>query len=139
MGYNWKQNKIIFNAITNSKYAIQRDIATNDVMSIYWNNFEIRCKYFLLLTKYDSGEITWAYENPFIDQKTKFLSKSFGESMGNLQSTVQILNYLKTKFHDGETIMYMGEEINLLWCIVGTHTNYRQFYVITEVEHFINI
>lgn len=139
MGYNWIQNKVIFNFITNSNYSIQRDIATNDTMSIYWNNFEIQCKYFLLLTKHDDGQIVWAYENPFVDQKTKFLSKSLGSPMQNLHTTVQMLNYLKNKFRNNEKIIYNDEEIDLLWCIVGTHKNYRQFYIVTEIKHFINI
>ena len=43
-------------------------------MIIYYNYSIMKCKYLLLLTIYDEGEL-WACDNQFNDSKTKYVSE----------------------------------------------------------------
>lgn len=131
---NWKQNKIIFTHIMNKEYLIKKDINTNDILYINWEQFEMKCKYFLAFTVGVSGNIIWSCDNPYIDQKTKYFSQNIKTSLGakNIYSS-QIMNELKNLILGGMSLVYEENKINLLWCLVGDYKKYRQFYIITEI------
>ena len=54
---NWKQNKTIFSHIINKKYTTKKDINTNDILYINWDQFEMKCKYFLAFTVDETNNI----------------------------------------------------------------------------------
>jgi hypothetical protein len=131
---NWKQNKIIFSHIMDKEYMIKKDINTNDILFINWEQFEMKCKYFLAFTVDLSNNIIWSCDNPYIDQKTKYFSQNIKSNLGgkNIYSS-QIMNELKNLILGGMSIVYEENKINLLWCLVGDYKKYRQFYIITEI------
>jgi hypothetical protein len=131
---NWKQNKIIFSHIMNKEYLIKKDINTNDILYINWEQFEMKCKYFLAFTVDLLNNIIWSCDNPYIDQKTKYFSQNIKTGLGakNIYST-QIMNELKNLILGGMSLVYEENKINLLWCLVGDYKKYRQFYIITEI------
>ena len=131
---NWKQNKIIFSYIMDKNYLIKKDVNTNDILYINWDQFEMKCKYFLAFTVDLSNNIIWSCDNPYIDQKTKYFSQYIKSSLGakNIYSS-QIMNELKNIILNGMSLVYEENKINLLWCLVGDYKKYRQFYIITDI------
>lgn len=131
---NWKQNKIIFSHIMDKEYLIKKDVNTNDILYINWDQFEMKCKYFLAFTVDLSNNIIWSCDNPYIDQKTKYFSQYI---KGNLREkniySSQIMNELKNLILGGMSLVYEENKINLLWCLIGDYKKYRQFYIITEI------
>lgn len=131
---NWKQNKIIFSHIIDKDYLIKKDVNTNDILFINWEQFEMKCKYFLAFTVGVSGNIIWSCDNPYIDQKTKYFSQSIKNSLGGKTIySSQIMNELKNLILNGMSLVYEENKINLLWCLVGNYKKYKQFYIITEI------
>ena len=53
---NWKQNKLIFSHIMDKEYLIKKDVNTNDILYINWDQFEMKCKYFLAFTQYSKSK-----------------------------------------------------------------------------------
>jgi len=134
---NWKDNKIIFNLIINKNYLIEKDIITNDILFIKWDQFEMKCKYFLLFTINNNDDILWSSDNPYIDQKTRFLSKNIKTYLNKNKYSIELLNNLKNLIKINYIINYEEETINLLWCLIRNYKkNYIQFYIITEIVNF---
>lgn len=134
---DWKQNKIIFNHIINQYYIIKKDIETTNILFIKWNQFEMKCKYFLAFSVDDDNKINWSCDNPYIDQKTKYLSFNVKNNMGGCKNfTTDILNDIKKMIQSNFSIVYEDEKINFLWCLKGSYEKYKQFYVITEIIYF---
>jgi len=135
---NWKQNKILFNYIINKKYFIEKDRETNNILFIKWKNNEMKCKYFLALTVDINNNILWSCDNPFIDQKTKYLSLNIKINLEN-QTTkfnIDFLNNIKKIIQSNTFVNYEEEKIFFIWCIIGNYKNYKQFYIITEIIYF---
>jgi hypothetical protein len=131
---NWEQNKIIFNYIIDKNYLINKDIDKNDILYINWDNFEMKCKYFLAFTVDKSNNITWSCDNPFIDQKTKYFSLYIKNSIvENKIFTKEILNELKNLIKNGVSLIFEEDKINFMWCLVGDYKKYKQIYIITEI------
>jgi hypothetical protein len=132
---NWIQNKTIFSHIIDKEYMIKKDVNTNDILYINWEQFEMKCKYFLAFTVDETNNIIWSCDNPFIDQKTKYFSQCIKSNLGRETKifTPQILNDLKRMIQDGMSFVYSEDKINILWCLVGKYNKYKQFYVITEI------
>jgi hypothetical protein len=131
---NWEQNKIIFNYIIDKNYLINKDIDKNDILYINWDNFEMKCKYFLAFTVDKSNNIIWSCDNPFIDQKTKYFSLYIKNSIvENKIFTKEILNELKNLIKNGVSLIFEEDKINLMWCLVGDYKKYKQIYIITEI------
>jgi len=132
---NWIQNKTIFSHIINKEYIIKKDINTNDILYINWEQFEMKCKYFLAFTVDETNNIIWSCDNPFIDQKTKYFSQCIKSNLGIEIKifTSQILNDLKRMIQNEMSFVYGEDKINILWCLVGKYNKYKQFYVITEI------
>jgi hypothetical protein len=131
---DWKQNKIIFNHIINKEYLIRKDINTNDILYIEWNEFKMKCKYFLAFTVDNLNNIIWSCDNLFIDQKTKYFSQNLKNSLGDGNVfTHELLNGVKKLIQNGMSIIYDENKINLMWCLIGEYKKYKQIYIITEI------
>lgn len=130
----WKQSKEIFSHIMDKEYEIKKDINTNNILFISWEQFEMKCKYFLAFTVDETNNIIWSCDNPYIDQKTKYFSLNVKSTLGNENIfSSQIINNLKNLIHNGMSFVYEEDEINLIWCLVGEYKKYKQFYIITEI------
>ena len=134
---NWNQNKTLFNYIINQKYLIKKDIETNNILFIKWDQFEMKCKYFLAFVVDNKNNIIWSSENPYIDQKTKYMSLIIKSNLTNLldekKFNIDLLNGIKKIIQSNLSITYEEEKIYFLWCLIGNYKNYKQFYIITEI------
>lgn len=131
---DWKQNKIIFNYIINQNYIIEKDINTTNIIFIKWKQFEMKCNYFLAFSVNEKDIINWSCDNPYIDQKTKYLSFNVKNNMSNNKNfSTNILNEIKKMAQKNFSIVYEEEKINFLWCLIGNYKKYKQFYIITEI------
>lgn len=133
---NWKQNKIIFSNIIGKEYLIKKDVNTNDILYISWEQFEMKCKYFLAFSVDEQNNILWSCDNPFIDQKTKYFSQNIKINLrGEKIFTSSTLNEIKNLLHNGMSFIFEDEHVILIWCIVGNYKKYKQFYIITEIVY----
>ncbi len=131
---DWKQNKIIFNHIINKEYLINKDINTNDILYISWDQFEMKCKYFLAFSVDKLNNIIWSCDNPFIDQKTKYFSQNIKNNFNEKNIfSLEIFNELKKLIQNGMSIIYEKDKVNLIWCLIGDYKKYKQIYIITEI------
>ena len=134
---NWKQNKIIFNYIIKHDYLIKKDIETTNTIFIKWDQFEMKCNYFLAFSVGDNNDICWSTDNPFIDQKTRYLSYQIKSSLGDKKKfSLDVLNNLKKIIQTNITITYENEKVNFIWCLIGSYKKYKQFYIITDIIYF---
>lgn len=134
---DWTQNKIIFNYIINKNYLIKKDIHTNNTLFIKWDKFEMKCKYFMGFTVDVNNQILWSNDNPYIDQKTKYLSRVLKLKLNLNEKTynTNLLNNIKNLIQSNMSVEYDGEKINFLWCLVGNYKDYKQFYIITDIVY----
>lgn len=134
---DWKQNKIIFNYIANKKYLIKKDIRTNNTLYIKWDKFEMKCKYFMAFSIDSNNQIMWSCDNPYVDQKTKYLSHILKSRLDLSDKTynANLLNSVKNLIQSNISVKYDDEKINFLWCLIGNYNIYNQFYIITDVVY----
>ena len=138
---NWKHNKILFNYIIKQKYLIKKDVETNNTLFIKWDQFEMKCKYFLAFSINDNNNITWSCDNSYIDQKTKYLSNIIKINFikTNLSEkkkfNIDFLNKIKDIIQSNSFTTYQDEKIKFLWCLIGSYKNFKQFYIITEIVY----
>ena len=72
--------KTFFNYILDKEYLIIKDPNSTELMKITYTNNEVKCKYILLFSiennenNKNTNKLTWSYDNPYIDQKTKIIS-----------------------------------------------------------------
>lgn len=133
---NWKQNKIIFNYIINHDYLIKKDIETNNILFIKWDQFEIKCKYFLAFSIDDNTNIIWSCDNSYIDQKTKYLSHVIKTKLGERKKfAIDMLNDLKKIIQSNFFVNYDNNKVYFLWCLIGSYKNFKQFYIITDIVY----
>lgn len=131
---DWKQNKTIFNYIIEKEYFINKDTNTNDIIYISWDQFEMKCKYFLAFSVDKFDNIIWSCDNPFIDQKTKYFSKNIKNNFNEKKVfSSEILNDLKKIIQNGMSITYEEDKVYLMWCLIGNYKKYKQIYIITEI------
>ena len=131
---NWKHNKIIFNYIINQDYLIKKDNETNNTLFIKWEQFEMKCKYFLGFTIDENSNIIWSCDNPYIDQKTKYLSRVIKTNLNNKNKfTIDLLNDLKKIIQLNFCVNYYNDKIHFLWCLIGSYKNFKQIYIITDI------
>lgn len=131
---NWKQNKNLFSIIINNNYSIQKDYDSHDILYINWEHFSMKCKYFLAFTIDDDKNIIWSCDNPFIDQKTKYLSQCIKSNISTSEKiSNEIMNDLKKLLQNDTSFIFEEHKINAIWCIIGEHKKYKQFYIITEI------
>lgn len=134
---DWKENKIFFLNIIEKGYFIKKDINTNNVLYINWDEFVMKCKYFIAFSVDEQKNILWSCDNPFTDQKTKYLSQNIKTYLNNEKIfSSLIINKIKKLLHEGINIIYEEDNINIIWCIVGNYKKYKQFYILTEIVYF---
>jgi hypothetical protein len=142
MNNNYNNSKKFFNYIMDFNYKIIKDQFTNDIMIIKYDNKELKCKYLQIFTSYDD-KIFWSDSNPYIDQKTQFVSYTIKKYLENSNQ----YNYNKINDNDIKKIInliiksdlkikYYNEEINLLCVVTENTSEYKQFYLITELIYF---
>lgn len=138
---DWNQNKTIFNYIGEHEYIIKKNPDYNDILNIEWNNLDMKCKYFLAFTVNNKNEILWSFDNPYIDQKTRYLSNQLKLNMklqeNNLKTfSKEFINSLKKNIIQSKIKIIIDEEvINFIWCLVGKYKKYKQFYIITDIVY----
>lgn len=131
---NWNHNKILFNYIINQKYLIKKDTKTNNILFIKWNQFEMKCKYFLVFSIDENNKLYWSCDNYYIDQKTKYLSQYLKTFLGeNTFFHFDLLNKIKNLLQSNSFTTYQEDKINFLWCLIGNYKNFKQYYIITEI------
>lgn len=131
---NWKQNKNIFNHIINKEYFINKDNNTNNILYINWDQFEMKCKYFMAFSVDKFNNIIWSCDNPFIDQKTRYLSLNIKNNLNQKKVfSHEILNELKKLMQNEISIIYEEDNIKLMWCLMGDYKKHKQIYIITEI------
>lgn len=145
---NWTQTKILFYYISGKNYTIKKETYKNDILYINWNNFSIKCKYFLVFYIDTNNNIIWSCDNPYIDQKTIFLSNYirniFKSDIIDKTFNSETINFMKKLIKNNTSIIYNNtnendisdEKINLLWFITGNYKNHKQFYIITDIIYF---
>lgn len=134
---NWSYNKILFNYIIKKDYLIKKDIESTNILFIKWDQFDIKCKYFLAFSIGEEDDIIWSCDNPYIDQKTRYLSLQLKNSLehNNKYSSI-FLNELKKIFKSNTSVIYDTDKINFIWCLKSVYKKYKQFYVITDLIYF---
>lgn len=133
---NWKHNKILFNYIINQDYLIKKDNETNNTLFIKWKQFEMKCKYFLAFSIDNENIITWSCDNPYIDQKTHYLSNVIKTKLSNIKIfNIELLNDIKKIIQSNLFVTYDNEKYYFLWCLIGSYKNFKQFYIITEIVY----
>ncbi len=142
MNIKYNNSKKFFNYITDFKYKIIKDQFANDIITIKYDNKELKCKYLQIFT-YFNNNIIWSDSNPYIDQKTQFVSHTIRKYL--LKSNQ--IDFNKVKDDDIKIIInsiiksnmkikYYDEEINLLCVVTESNGEYKQFYLITEIIYF---
>ena len=137
----WFTNKTFFKYLIKQNYKIIKDIKTNDVLDIIWDKYDIKCKYFLAFTVDENNNIIWSDSNPFIDQKTRYLSQIIKKNIivDKIDSTIysdKIMDKIKIIIKLETQIKLEEEQINFLWCLVGKFGKYKQYYIITDIIHY---
>jgi len=143
---NYKNIKIFFEYLITNNYKIQKDDNTNDILKIYYNNNEIKCKYILLFTEFknnNNNTLLWSFENPYIDQKTQWISKYLKYKL-DLNKKINTNNPDKKEIslivsyiiRDQINIVFDDEVIKPLWIITDNSDNYKYYYMITDIIYF---
>lgn len=140
---DWKQNKTLFNHIIKYNYIIRKDSENNNILYINYNNRELKCKYLFLFTVNNDNKILWSCDNPYIDQKTKYISYNLKDTIYKQDKNIKInffndelINILKLILKNHNQILFQEEKIILLWYLVDNMKNYKQFYIITEIIYY---
>ena len=134
----WNQNKILFNYIVNQDYKILKNSNITNIIIIKWEQFEIKCKYFMVFTIDEKNDIYWACDNLLVDQKTKYLSFNVKNKIDDKKKySTSTLNNLKNFIQSNFSIIYEDEKIDFIWCLFSNYNKkYIQFYIITEIINF---
>jgi hypothetical protein len=131
---DWKHNKLLFNYIVEQDYLIKKDIETNNILFIKWEQFEMKCKYFLAFSIETNNEIIWSCNNPYMDQRTKYLSNVIKTNLhNNNKFSMEFLNDIKNIIQTNSFTTFQDEKITFIWCLKGTFSNFKHFYIITEI------
>ena len=138
--------KTFFNYILDKKYLIIKDSNSTEIIKITYDNNEVKCKYILLFSIENNDKInklTWSYDNPYIDQKTKIISLFVKnaielEKKYNWDNFTQkeLLNIINIIIKENLKINYEGEIINPIWIITGNIKNITQYYMIIDIIYY---
>ena len=138
--------KTFFNYILDKKYLIIKDPNSTEIIKITYDNNEVKCKYILLFSIENNDKInklTWSYDNPYIDQKTKIISLFVKNTIEqkkiynwNNFTQKELLNIINIIIKENLKINYEDEIINPLWIITGNIKNITQYYMITDIIYY---
>ncbi len=136
--------KLFFEYLIKNDYKIYKDENTNDILKIYYDNNEIKCKYILLFTQEKSNnKLIWSFDNPYIDQKTQWISqyikykldtnKQINTINPDKKELLEIINsIIKGKLY----VVYDDEVIKPLWIITDNTNEFKHYYMITDIIYF---
>ena len=119
-------NKLV-NINLDKKSKIEKISNNRLIMSI--DNIELKLEYYQILCIKDDL-ILWSYNNPYIDQRTRMVSKKIELLIGNYNEK-KIENILKNI--NVMNIKLEGEEINILGFISEIKNGYKFYYLISEI------
>lgn len=119
-------NKLV-NINLDKKSKIEKISNNRLIMSI--DNIELKLEYYQILCIKDDL-ILWSYNNPYIDQRTRMVSKKIELLIGNYNKN-KIENILKNI--NVINIKLEGEEINILGFISEIKNGYKFYYLISEI------
>lgn len=137
--YNIKK---LFKYIMKFDYKIIKDSDHYDMITIKYDNKELKCKYMILFTIKDE-KILWSDENIYNDKKTRdlvgWLRNRILESDKNFN--FDIVNDSSLKLIVGEIIKLDDEikkihNLNTFCILTENFKKYKLFYLITELIYF---
>ncbi len=142
MDSSYNNIKKLFKYIMKFDYKIIKDPDYYDIITIKYDNKELKCKYMILFTL-DDEKVLWSDENIYNDKKTRdlvgWLRNRILESDKNFNFDVVDENSLKSIV--GEIISLDNEikkihNLNTLCVLTENYKKYKQFYLITELIYF---
>lgn len=157
---NYKKNKLIFNEMIGEKYKIKKDSYDKNLLTIYSNNKEIKCRYLLFLIEKELKKPTmdksilpdslviWSDSNPYIDQYTREISEIVRETLVKHKKYLLSQNnqlILKTDLQDLVNSLIKnqynfldksGKSINCNWVLTSNRDNMNEYYMITDIIYY---
>jgi len=139
---NYKNCKNLFNYILEQNYIINKDSKNNDILYINYGNKDMKCKYLLLFSVDNNNNIIWSCDNPYVDQKTKYIISLIKKDILEKYKIKKILfdkdieEKLKFLLKNNIKLIYDEEIINFMWIIKEKLKNYKNFYIINEIIFF---
>ena len=139
---NYKNCKNLFNYILEQNYIINKDSKNNDILYINHGNKDMKCKYLLLFSVDNNNNIIWSCDNPYVDQKTKYIISLIKKDILEKYKIKKILfdkdieEKLKFLLKNNMKLIYNEEIINFMWIIKEKVKNYKNFYIINEIIFF---
>lgn len=134
--------KNLFKYVMKFKYKIIKDINSYDILTIKYDNKEIKCKYLILFTIHDDT-VLWASDNIYNDKNNRkivsWIKNSITENNDKINLEVITTNDLKLLV---KNIINLNNELlinyntNALCVITENIKEYKQFYLITELLYF---
>jgi len=137
--------KNLFKYIMKYKYNIIKDPNIYDILTIRYDNKELKCKYLILFTLYKK-QVMWADVNLYNDKKNKEIVTwlknyiSDNEEL-NVELNVETMSGKKIKktvkkIIDSNKELSRSFDTNALCVITENYKEYKQFYLITELINF---
>lgn len=157
---NYKKNKLIFNEMIGEKYKIKKDLYDKNLLTIYSNNKEIKCRYLLFLTEKElkvstinksilpDSLVIWSDSNPYIDQYTREISEIMRDTLVKHKKYLLSQNnqlILKTDLQDLVNSLIKnqynfldksGKSINCNWVLTSSRDNMNEYYMITDIIYY---
>ncbi len=134
--------KNLFKYVMKFKYKIIKDTNLYDVLTIKYDNKEIKCKYLILFTIFDD-KILWASDNIYNDNNNKslvfWIKNLITEKNTNInleKITTDDLKLLVKNIINLDNDLLKNYNTNALCVITENIKEYKQFYLITELLYF---
>jgi hypothetical protein len=141
----YEENKILFNYIIKTKYTLKIDTNENDILYIRYNNKDMKCRYILLFATTDDN-IIWSDENPYIDNKTRYITQKTKEyinsneniknSKNSKDKTNKIIEIIIKEGYNIRDINYDNTRITPLWIVTQKNKKYIKYYMIIDIIYF---
>lgn len=134
--------KNLFKYVMKFKYKIIKDTNSYDILTIKYDNKEIKCKYLILFTIHDE-KILWASENIYNDKNNKnivsWIKNLVLEKNDNInldKITTDDLKILVKNIINLNNELLINYNTNALCVVTENFKEYKQFYLITELLYF---
>ncbi len=134
--------KNLFKYVMKFKYKIIKDTNSYDILTIKYDNKEIKCKYLILFT-IQNDKVIWASDNIYNDKNNRqivsWIKNSIIEKNDNInleKITNDDLKQLVKNIIDVNNDLLINYNTNALCVITENIKEYKQFYLITELLYF---
>jgi hypothetical protein len=137
--------KNFFKYIMKFEYKIIHDDDTYDIISIKYDNKELKCKCILIFTL-NNDNLFWSNDNIYNDQKTRQIVSWIKYNLVNNKNlNIKDINSVNDKENLKliiKSIINLDEDLNKnfglnsLCVITDNLKEYKQFYLITELLYF---